>query len=260
MLLVGRIIGSFIALSAFLSLAVAEEIKISSGKTVIEMVFNKMRNPFEKETGIKLTIVKPSQRIALGVDSADYIWDLVEGKADVATVSGSFEQMLEGLKKRNLTLPNDITHRVIGYDTMEILVNKQSKVSKATIEQLADIFTGKIKNWKALGGADLPISISTYANKTGKNLGLRKLVMKDSPFGGTVKEVAGEEDDLAKEIASTPGAIGYKSLSIPLPDDVQILETPTIGRPITMFSRGQPTPAIEKLINFIRNYNQKTKN
>jgi phosphate transport system substrate-binding protein len=242
------------------SFARADEINIAVAKAVHENIFSKIIEPFEKETGIKVKVAKTQPRAGEVVANIDYILDLIEGKVEAASSSGSYQQMVEVMKERNHTMPSEITHRVIGHDVMLIIANKKGGIAKASLDQLHDIFTGKVTNWKQVGGPDAPVTIIIYGSKPGKNTAIRKLVMKDQKYGGTVKEIPGEEEAIAEAVSSTPGAIGFITLDIPLaPDKAFAIETPPIGRPITLYTKGQPSPAVHKLISFIRDYGVKNK-
>ncbi|MDM8549858.1 substrate-binding domain-containing protein [Desulfobacterales bacterium HSG2] len=91
-------------------------------------------------------------------------------------------------------------------------VNKKVSLSKLTGEQFEGIFTGKIKNWKAVGGADMPVILLGRE----KTEAAYTALCKDYPFMLNARFVRRykKEHQIIKAISRTPGSIGFSSESV----------------------------------------------
>lgn len=89
-----------------------------------------------------------------------------------------------------------------------IIVNPDVKVDSLTKQQLTDIFTGKITNWKDIGGSDAKITIIHRAKSSGSRKVIADLILDGKEF--TDKAVIQDSNGAVKKaISQTPGAIGY---------------------------------------------------
>lgn len=142
------------------------------------------------------------------------------------------------------------------------MLNKENKVDNLTQQQLIDIFTGKIKNWKEVGGADLPVVVVNRVSGSGTRLTFEKWGLKgheamdaqEQDSSGTTRQI----------VSTTPGAISYaafsyldKSVSVPTLDGIKATDdTVMTGEwPIWsyehVYTKGQPRPIVQEFINYI---------
>lgn len=227
----------------------AEEILIlGAGQAPVENILKPIKEPFEKATKIWLYFIPYGPKIALS--------QLEKGKVEAALGGLSFEDWMNlmEVEKAGVKDPSALHHVIVGKDKIKVLIQKDNPVSKLTKEQLKGIFTGKITNWKDVGGKDVPIVV-VWTKFLGGNYLFSKTILDREPLTRNVIEVATSVD--AREmIASKPGAIGLGPLAI-VTRTIKSPETPPIERPITLITKGKPSPNVQKLIDFIKGEGQK---
>lgn len=245
----GSVLTAVIVLVTLSSVALAEEIKVGAGAAPTENIFNKIKEPLEKATGIKLTVISNGPEIALK--------DLDKGLVDAAAGGVTFADWMGMMDKGGYKIPdkNVYKYRVIGKDNVKVLVNKENPVKKLSKEQLKDIFTGKKVNWKDVGGKDMPIVV-VWGNKIpGTNTVFMTQIMGGEPFTKKVQEST-TAAEIKKQVAALPGAVGIGPASI-IDSSIGAPETPEVGRPITFITKGAPSPSVLKMLDFIRGEGQK---
>jgi phosphate transport system substrate-binding protein len=89
-----------------------------------------------------------------------------------------------------------------------IVVNKDVNVDNLTTQQVADIYAGKITNWKDVGGKDLKITLVHRPDSSGSRALVKQLIMKGADFSkeGVTQDSSGA---VKTAVAQTSGAIGY---------------------------------------------------
>lgn len=105
-----------------------------------------------------------------------------------------------------------VEENIIAIDGIAMITDKNNKVTNITREQLTDIYTGKITNWKDLGGSDEAIVVIGREAASGTRGAFEELLeVKDKC--AYAQELDSTGAVLAK-VAATPGAIGYVSLDV----------------------------------------------
>ena len=134
---------------------------------------------------------------------------LIDGTTQIAQASRAIK-MTEKLK---LTEAGISYKQVIAaYDALAIIVNPSNSVDKLTREQLEDIFTGKIKNWKQVGGANLQIVVYTRETSSGTYEFVKTSVLKNKNFASSALNMPAT-GAIIQSVSQTKGAIGYVGLA-----------------------------------------------
>lgn len=104
----------------------------------------------------------------------------------------------------------DLEQRAIALDAVAVVVNPSLDVEGLTVDQLQQIYQGKVTNWKQIGGPDLPIVPFSQRPESGDTLqGLQQ-------FGSNVQYV-GSTTEALRRVSSTPGSVYYASARTVVP-------------------------------------------
>lgn len=177
----------------------------TDGSTSMEKVIGSLKETFEAENkGITVTYNPTGS--GTGITAA------AEGRCDI------------GLSSRNLKeeeKAKGLEETVIAYDGIAVIVNPENAVDDLTIEEIAKIYTGEIKNWKEVGGADAEIVLIGREAGSGTRDGFESITgTKDQC---NLKQELTSTGDVITTVAGNPGAIGYASLAS-VKDSVKVLK------------------------------------
>ncbi|HLW30883.1 MAG TPA: PstS family phosphate ABC transporter substrate-binding protein [Aequorivita sp.] len=161
----------------------------------------------EAEAYIKLN---PSASITVtGGGSGVGLSSLLAGTTDIAQSSRKIK-FLE--RQKLMDAGKSFKEVIIAYDALAIVVNPQNKVKNLTREQLEDIFTGKITNWKQVGGEDLKIVPYSRETSSGTYEFFRESVLKNKNYMNGIMSMPAT-GSIIQSIGQTKGAIGYVGLA-----------------------------------------------
>ena len=197
---------------------------------------------------------------------------MIGGTCDIAAASRSIKPKEIELASKKGIDPKEFK---VALDGLAVVVNPKNPVSRLTLDQLAGIFTGKVKNWKEVGGDDAKIVILSREVNSGTHVYFKEHVLRK----GDEKSKEEFSPDalllpssqaIADEVAQNPSAIGYygmgyigsgqKALLVakegnsgyvaPKTEDVTSGLYP-ISRPLFMYIKGDPQGDVKKFMDFI---------
>lgn len=228
------------------SLASADEIKLSGGSTSITVVIEPVKAAFEKATGHRVLPIASGSKAALQ--------KLDSGEIEVATAAHTTEELLGVIEKDKIQLKNKDKLNVVQLASptpYSVIVNQANPVTTLSKDQLNGIFSGKITNWKDLGGNDLPILCVISNLSPGSNDLFSKTYMDGKKITVETLE-ASTAADVRQNVSSSPEAIGFIAASL-VDASVKKVETPAMNsKPIILLTLGPPSPKVQKLIDFIK--------
>lgn len=100
------------------------------------------------------------------------------------------------------------TEYKVALDGLSVYVNESNPIGELTVDQLAQIFTGKVRNWKQLGGADAPITLYSRENSSGTYEFFKEHVLKGADFASSAQTMPGTAAVL-QSVAKDKNGIGY---------------------------------------------------
>ena len=125
-----------------------------------------------------------------------------EGRCDIGLAS-------RGLKDDEKSA--GLTETVLAYDGIAVVVSPENPVSDLTIEQIADIYTGKITNWSEVGGNDAEIVLIGREAGSGTRDGFESITGTEEAC--QYRQELTSTGDVIATVSQNPNAIGYASLS-----------------------------------------------
>lgn len=152
----------------------------------------------------------PSARVTVtGGGTGVGILALMDGNTDIAMASRKIK-FDERMKLQSAG--QSVVEKIIAYDALAVIVNPSNPVSKLTREQLEGIFTGKIKNWKEVGGEDRAIVVYSRETSSGTYEFFKTSVLKEKNYKSSVLSMPAT-GAIVQSISQTKGAIGYIGLA-----------------------------------------------
>jgi len=166
----------------------------TDGSTSMEKVIGFLSEAYMEEHGnIKVTY-NPT-------GSSSGIQAVSEGRCDIGLASRDLKEEEKA----------DLTGTVVAIDGIGIIVNPDNPAADLTVEQVGKIYTGEIKNWKEVGGADAPIVCIGREAASGTRDGFEEVTgTKDKCKYSQELTSTG---DVVQTVSGNPNAIGYASVA-----------------------------------------------
>ena len=214
---------------------------VLDGSTTVGPIAKAFADYYKEKSGVGATISESG--------SGNGVKSLINGACDIANMSRFMKDSEFKTCVEKGILP--VAH-VVAFDGLAVVVNPANKVSALTDAQIADIYTGKISNWKQLGGDDAEIVVISRDTNSGTYETFNELILRKK---AVVKgaEYVGSKGQAKTRVASTKNAIAYvglgfvddtvKTLSVDgiLPSAKTIVSGKyPIARPLFMFTNGYP--------------------
>lgn len=217
--------------------------------------------------------IKPEIQVAVtGGGSGTGIAALINGTVDMANASRKMKEEERSRAEANGVEP--VQHVVAG-DAIAIVVHPSNPVQGLTIAQLADIFSGKITNWREVGGEDRPIVLLSRESNSGTHVFFLEQVVrqgdkKDKSLFSPNTLLLPSSEGISAEVRQNPNAIGYDGLGYVTHDQKMVGVAPTkddpyvmpmvetvkdgsypIARGLYIYTAGEPQGAILEYLNWI---------
>ncbi len=224
----------------------AVDLKYAGSVTILEGIMKDAAPAFDKKTGLKIGLS--------GGGSGAGIKAVLGGIVDIGGVS-------RDLKKEELD--QGIVAYPIAWGAVGVVAHKDIPFDDLPSKTIKDIMTGKITNWKEIGGPDLPIKVVVSTPGCACREEFQELIMNKEPYvqGAIISPML----TLSETVGNTPGAIGPLATAVMDTKKVKVIKVdgylPTpenikakkykVSRQINLITKGPATGKAKEFIDFM---------
>jgi phosphate transport system substrate-binding protein len=207
-----------------------------------------------------------------GGGSGTGIAALINNTVDIANASRQIksEEVSEAQSKGI-----DPIEHIIARDAIAVIVNPANSVRQLTMQQIADIYSGKYTNWQQVGGEDRPIVRLSRETNSGTHVYFLETVLRmgekdNKTLFSTDTLLLASSEGIINEVRQNPNAIGYDGLGY-VPHDLKMIaiarqagdayilpsiatvndNSYPIARDLYMYTAGQPAGAVAAYLEWI---------
>ncbi|MEA3349895.1 MAG: PstS family phosphate ABC transporter substrate-binding protein [Chloroflexota bacterium] len=215
----------------------------------------------------------PQVRLSVtGGGSGTGIAALINGTVDIANASRKMQPEEVETAQANGVEPVEF---IVARDAIAIIVNPNNPIDKLTLEQISDIYSGKITNWLEVGGEDRPIVRLSRETNSGTHVYFLEEVIRIGEKGNktlfsTSTLLLPSSEGIGVEIRQNPNAIGYDGLGY-VTEDMKVIavareaggdyilpsaesvnsEKYPIARDLYMYTNGEPAGTVKAYLDWI---------
>jgi phosphate transport system substrate-binding protein len=218
-------------------------------------------------------VIRPEVRISVtGGGSGTGIAALINGTVDIANASRRIKPEELAAAQARGTDPNEF---VVSRDAIAVIVHLDNPVDQLTLEQISDIYSGKINNWRELGGENRPIVRLSRETNSGTHIYFLEEVLRlgqpdNRTLFSTDTLLLPSAEGISHEIRQNPNAIGYDGLGyvthdmkviavardaegpFVLPSAVSVNDgSYPIARDLYVYTVGEPVGAVKEFLDWI---------
>ena len=228
---------------------------VIKGSTTVLPIAQKVAEAYMKQN--------PDVKISIsGGGSGNGIKALIDGSTDIADSSRFIKDKEVKLAVEKGIFPVAFA---VAYDCIVPVVHPSNSLEDLAMEQLKDIYMGKIKNWKEIGGPDRPVVVVSRDTSSGTyEVWHEKVLKKERVFPGALLQAS--NGAVVQAVSKNKNAVGYiglgyldksvKALSvggITGSEETTLNGTFPISRPLYMFTPGWPKGEVLNFVNFVVN-------
>lgn len=226
---------------------------VIKGSTTVLPIAQKVAEVYMKDN--------PDVKISIsGGGSGNGIKALIDGSTDIANSSRFIKQKEVKLAVEKGRYPVPFA---VAYDCIVPVVHPSNNITNLTMAQLKDIYMGKIRNWKEIGGPDRPVVVVSRDTASGTyEVWYKKVMKKERVFPRALLQAS--NGAIVQTVAKNKNAIGYIGLgymtgsvkalrvnNIEGSTETTLNGTYPISRPLYMFTPGWPEGDTLNFINYL---------
>lgn len=207
-----------------------------------------------------------------GGGSGTGIAALINNTVDLANASRKIkEEEIEEARSKGV----EPVEHIIARDAIAVIVNPENPVNQLTLQQIADIYSGKLTNWTEVGGEDRPIVKLSRETNSGTHVYFLETVLRlgskeDKTLFSMDTLLLPSSEGIISEVRDNPNAIGYDGLGY-VPKDLKMIaiakangepyvlpsietvndKSYAIARDLYMYTNGEPDGAVKEYLDWI---------
>lgn len=240
------------AVGVFMGFRSAEKITVKGSDTMVILSQRWAEKYMAKNPNVSIQVT--------GGGSGTGISALINGTTDICNASRPMKPSeIKKLKERYGTVGVEIP---CAKDGLSIYVHEKNKVKGLTMEQVRDIYTGRITNWKEVGGADARIVLYSRENNSGTYVYFKDNVLKGADYSPSCQNLPGTAA-VVNAVGKDVNGIGYGGAAYgkgivevkingyaPTKENIASGKYP-IARYLYLYTRSRPTGEIKKFVDWI---------
>jgi len=234
------------------ALAGKDEITIKGSTTVLPIAQSCAEAFMNQHSDVDISVQ--------GGGSGVGIASVIDGTAHIGDTSRAAKDSEKETAKQNGV---DLYENVVAMDGIAVIVHPSNPVSELSLDQIKDIYTGKISDWKDVGGEKGKIVVISRDSSSGTFETFNELALDKERVRPDALMNA-SNNAVAQTVARTPAAIGYVGLgylsssvkgvtvnSVEPTNENVINGSYSLARKLFMYTNGKPQGAVADFINFI---------
>ncbi len=246
------VLSSLIFLVWSLPAAAATTVVIKGSTTVLPIAQAALEAYMKSHPGVNISLS--------GGGSGEGIKALIDRSTDIANSSREIkDKEAASAKEKGIS----VKEHVVAVDAIVPIVNPRNKVNGLTLDQLSQIYQGKITNWKEVGGENIPIVVVSRDSSSGTYESWGHLVLNGAKVTPKA-QLQASSGAVVQTVSKNRYAIGYIGLGylnrsvkgltvngIQASAQTVLAKTYPIARSLYMYTNGQPSGEIAGFINFV---------
>lgn len=251
----------FLAAGGSVSLADKATVQLKGSDTIVHLASSLAENFMKSHPEIELSVT--------GGGSGTGIAALLNGTTDIANAS---RPMTASEKNNAKGRGFEAYENVIGRDGLSVIVNPSNPIKSLTMEQVKQIYTGEVNNWKVFGGPDAKIGVISRDSSSGTFVFFQEHVLRKMDYSVKARRLP-STSAIVQAVSEDVNAIGYVGLgylaeaqgkvraltirkdakSEPVMPSNETVKDGTypISRPLFMYTHNQPEGNVKVFMDFV---------
>jgi len=214
-----------LVLAAGIAPAAQKTLQVKGSDTLVNLA-QSWAEAFLEETGVFAAVT--------GGGSGTGIAALIDGKTDVADSSREIKGKEVELARKNGVEPTELA---VAVDGLCVIVNESNPLASLSVTDIGRLFRGEVANWKAIGGADAPVTLYGRQSNSGTYVFFQEHVLGNVDYATAMNQMNGNAQ-IVEAVRKDASAAGYVGIGYVLGEDGKVL--PGI-RPLKVMPAGGGT-------------------